>query len=86
MNNGAQVLYIDPGASPFRKRLMMSGLDLESLSRILCVQGRPDDVMPAIRDFLSNQKSQSLKYSSKPYLDKAALSAWASEFGSPAAA
>lgn len=86
MNNGAQVLYIDPGASPYRKRLMVSGLDLETLSRILCVQGRPDDVMPALRDFLSVQKLQSLKYSSKPYVDKAALSAWASAFASPAAA
>lgn len=86
LNNGAQVLYIDPGASPFRKRLMMSGLDLESLSRILCVQGRPDDVMPALRDFLSSQKLESRKYSSKPYLDKAALSAWVSAYGEQAAA
>lgn len=86
LNNGAQVLNIDPGASPFEKRLMMSGQDMESLSRILCVRGRPDEVMPALRDFLFAQKLQSFKYSSKPYVDKAALSAWASVYGAPAAA
>ena len=52
LSAGGQVLYIDPQASSFNSRFMKSDLDLESITKIQCIQGSPDKVLPALAAFI----------------------------------
>lgn len=56
LSSGGQVLYIDPQASPFHSRFMKSDLDLETITKIQCIQGTPDNVLPALAVFLKEWK------------------------------
>jgi NAD-dependent SIR2 family protein deacetylase len=56
LSAGGQVLYIDPQASSFNSRFMKSDLDLESITKIQCIQGAPDKVLPALAAFMRAKK------------------------------
>lgn len=73
LSAGGQVLYIDPQASPFNSRFMKSDLDLETITKIQCIQGTPDNVLPALAVFLKDWK-KGVAVTGHLLLDTAALS------------
>jgi NAD-dependent deacetylase len=82
LSAGGQVLYIDPQASAFNSRFMKSDLDLESITKIQCIQGSPDSVLPALAVFLKAQKSGAEGHKGLPHpFDSSSLGAWISGEG-----